>query len=96
MDWFVLEPVVAQGFSVGLAQNAPHAHAAQLFYDYMLSPETQKLLASLHYYPSSTKVANPYASLKLDVVDPVFTVDNYAKWSKLFEDTVTKAQPIKP
>ena len=96
VDWFVLEPVVAQGFSVGLAQNAPHAHAAQLFYDYMLSPETQKLLASLHYYPSSTKVANPYASLKLDVVDPVFTVDNYAKWSKLFEDTVTKAQPIKP
>ena len=89
VDWFVMEPVVAQGFNMGLAQRAPHPHAAQLFYDYMLSPQTQQLLASLHYYPTNTKVASPYPGLHLDVVDPVSTLDTYGKWSKLFEETVT-------
>ncbi len=90
VDWFAMEPVVAQGFAMGLAQRAQHPNAAMLFYDYMLSPETQKLLASLHYYPTSSKVTNPYPSLKIDVVDPVATIEGYAKWNKLFEDTVTK------
>ena len=90
VDWFALEPVVAQGFNMGLAQRAPHPNAALLFYDYMLSPETQKLLALLHYFPSSSKVVSPYPDLKLHVVDPDYTVDNYAKWSKAFEDAVTK------
>ncbi|MFM9997342.1 MAG: ABC transporter substrate-binding protein [Burkholderiaceae bacterium] len=90
VDWFALEPVVAQGFNVGLAKSAPHPNAAMLFYDYMLSPDTQKLLASLHYYPANAKVASPYPDLKLDVVDPVATMENFDKWSKAFEDTVTK------
>jgi iron(III) transport system substrate-binding protein len=90
VDWFAMEPVVAQGFNMGIAQRAPHPHAAMLFYDYMLSPETQKLLASLHYFPASAKVASPYPDLKLNVIDPEFTIDHFAKWNKAFEDTVTK------
>ncbi len=90
VDWFALEPVVAQGFNMGIAQKALHPNAALLFYDYMLSPETQKLLASLHYYPASTKTTSPYPGLKLDVIDPVYSVDNFAKWNKAFEDTMTK------
>jgi iron(III) transport system substrate-binding protein len=90
VDWFAMEPVVAQGFNMGIAQRAPHPHAAMLFYDYMLSPETQKLLASLHYFPASSKVATPYPDLKLNVVDPEYTIDNFAKWNKAFEDAVTK------
>jgi iron(III) transport system substrate-binding protein len=90
VDWFVMDPVVAQGFNVAIAQKAPHPHAALLFYDYMLSPETQKLLASLHYYPASTKVVNPYANMKLEVIDPVSTMDNFAKWTKSFDEVVIK------
>lgn len=90
VEWFALEPVVAQGFNVGLARRAPHPNAALLFYDYMLSPETQKLLASLHYFPANAGVPSPYPDLKLHVVDPDYTVDNFDKWSKAFEDTVTK------
>jgi ABC-type sulfate transport system substrate-binding protein len=59
----------------------------------MLSPETQKLLASLHFLPTNTQVPSPYPELKVDIVDPVATLANFTKWSKLFEDTVTK--PIK-
>ena len=90
VDWFALDPIVAHGFSIGVAQHAMHPYAALLFYDHLLSPETQKLFASLGYYPTSTKVTHPYAELKIGVVDPVYAADNFAKWSKLFEQNVTK------
>jgi iron(III) transport system substrate-binding protein len=91
VDWFAMSPVVAQGFAVAVSQRAPNPHAALLFYDYMLSPDTQKLLASLHFLPANTRVPSPYPDLKVDVVDPVATLANFTKWNKLFEDTVTKA-----
>jgi iron(III) transport system substrate-binding protein len=90
VDWFALDPVVAQGFNMAIAQKAQHPAAALLFYDYMLSPDTQKLLASLHYYPASTKVANPYTQMKIEVIDPVVTMDTFAKWTKSFDDIVIK------
>jgi iron(III) transport system substrate-binding protein len=90
VDWFAMDPVVAQGFNMSIAQKAQHPHAALLFYDYMLSPETQKLLASLHYYPASTKVTNPYPNMKIEVIDPVVTMDTFAKWTKSFDDVVIK------
>ena len=90
VDWFALDPVVAQGFNMAIAQKAQHPAAALLFYDYMLSPDTQKLLASLHYYPASTKVANPYANMKIEVIDPVVTMDTFTKWTKSFDDIVIK------
>ncbi len=90
VDWFALDPVVAQGFNIAIAQKAQHPSAALLFYDYMLSPETQKLLASLHYYPASTKVTNPYPNMKIEVVDPVVTMDTFGKWTKSFDEVVIK------
>jgi len=90
VDWFALDPVVAQGFNVSIAQKAQHPHAALLFYDYMLSPETQKLLASLHYYPANTKVTNPYPNMKIEVIDPVITIDTFGKWTKSFDDVIIK------
>ncbi len=90
IDWFTLDPVVAHGFNIGLAKRAPHPNAALLFYDYMLSPETQKLLAALLYYPASIQVPSHYPGLHLKVVDPVYAVDNADKWTKSFENEVTK------
>jgi iron(III) transport system substrate-binding protein len=91
VDWFSMEPAVAQGFNIGLTRQSPHPNAALLFYDYMLSPETQQLLASKFYYPASAKVASPYPELAktLKYVDPVYTVDNFTKWTKSYQDVVT-------
>lgn len=91
IDWFTLEPVVAHGFNMAVSRRAPHPNAALLFYDYMLSPETQKLLASLFYYPTNAKVPSPYPAMNLKVVDPVYFLDNFNKWSKSYEDVVTKS-----
>jgi iron(III) transport system substrate-binding protein len=90
VDWFALDPVVAQGFNMSIAQKAQHPNAALLFYDYMLSNETQRLLTSLHYYPASTKVTNPYPSMKIEVIDPVATMDTFGKWTKSFDEVVIK------
>lgn len=95
VDWFALDPVVAQGFNMAIAQKAQHPNAAMLFYDYMLSSETQKLLASLHYFPASAKVPNPYPNMKINVIDPVATMDNFSKWTKAFEDVVIKNSSTK-
>lgn len=90
IDWFALEPIVAQQFVVSVAKHAPRPNAAMLFHDYMLSEETQKLLASLYFYPTNTKVKPPFGDKTFRFIDPVYAVDNYEKSTRSFEDVVTK------
>lgn len=86
IDWFVLDPIVAQAFVVSIPKRAPRANAALLFHDYLLSEETQKLLASLDFYAANTKVQPPQANFRVQLVDPVFAVDNADRATKAFED----------
>ncbi len=90
IDWFVLEPTVAQAFVVGIAKKAPRSAAALLFHDYLLSVETQKLLQSLDFHAANTTVQPPSAALKIHLVDPVFAVDNAERATKAFEDMLAK------
>lgn len=86
IDWFVLDPIVAQAFVVAIAKSAPRSNAALLFHDYLLSPETQKLLSTLDFHAANTKVQPPQASTRMVLVDPVFAVDTAEKATKAFED----------
>ena len=86
IDWFVLDPIVANAFVVALAKRAPRPNAALLFHDYLLSEETQRLLLSLDFYAANTKVQPPLAGMRIQLVDPVFAVDNADKATKAFED----------
>jgi iron(III) transport system substrate-binding protein len=91
IEWFSMDPPVAEGFNIGVMKQSPHPASALLFYDYMLSPETQQLLASKFYYPASAKIVSPYPELAkaMKYVDPGYTVDNVAKWTKSYNDVVT-------
>ena len=91
VEWFSMDPAVGEGFSIGLTRQSPHPNAAALFYDYMLSPETQQLLASKFYYPTSSKATNPYPEIakSMKFVDPVYTVDNVVRWTKSYTEVVT-------
>jgi iron(III) transport system substrate-binding protein len=90
IDWFALEPAVARSNAVGVARHAPHPNAALLFYEYLLGPDGQNAMVSVDYVPTNTRVASPLKGVKIVQTDPIRTLDESPKWSKLFEDTVLK------
>ena len=90
IDWFTLEPAIARSNAVGIARRAPHPAAARLFYDYLLGEEAQRSFVSMDYVPSNTKVPSPLAGVKILQTDPVRTLDEADKWTKLFEETLLK------
>jgi iron(III) transport system substrate-binding protein len=92
IDWFVLEPAIARANGIGIARNAQNPNAAMLFYDYMLSPEAQKLLVDMDYVPTNSKVPSPLGNLRVKIADPAITLDQLDKWTKSFEDVVLKGR----
>ena len=42
VDWTALDPVFAQGITIGIYTRARHPNAAKLYVDYMLSKEVQQ------------------------------------------------------
>ena len=90
VDWFVLDPVLAQAFVVAVARKAPRSNAALLFHDYLLSVETQTLLISLDFYAANTTVQPPLAGMRVQLIDPVHAIDNAEKATKAFEDMLAR------
>lgn len=88
IDWFALQPTVARANGVAVARNAKHPNAALLFYDYILSEEAQRTLASMNYVPANTKVDSPLKGLKLELIDPEVTLSGMAKWSRLYDQVI--------
>ncbi len=89
IDWFALEPAVARSNAIGIARRAPHPNAALLFYEYMLG-EGQRVLVGMDYVPANVKAPSPLRNVKILQTDPIRTLDETEKWTKLFEDIVLK------
>ncbi len=89
IDWFALEPAVARSNAVGIARRAPHPNAGLLFYEYMLG-EGQRYLVNMDYVPANMKAPSPLKNVKILQTDPIRTLDETEKWTKLFEDVVLK------
>jgi iron(III) transport system substrate-binding protein len=85
-------PVVERPQGVGVSYRLPHKAAALLFYDWLLSPEGQKIMLDNGVEPArkgfndSAFSSNP----KTVKVDERPIVANYVKWSKKF-DSITRA-----
>ena len=90
IDWFAIEPAVARSNAIGVAAHAAHPNAALLFYEYLLGPDGQKAMTSIDYVPTNTKVESPVKGIRIVPTDPVRSLDEEQKWSRLFEETVTK------
>jgi iron(III) transport system substrate-binding protein len=89
IDWFALEPAVARSNAVGVARKAPHPAAALLFHEYMLT-DAQKLMLGIEYVPTNTTVASPLKGVHLVITDPVRSLDENEKWSRLFDEIVVR------
>ena len=90
IDWFAIEPAIARSNAVGVAAKAKHPNAGLLFYEYLLGPDGQAAMAKLRYVPTNTKVESPVKGIKIVTTDPIRSLDESEKWSKLFEETIVK------
>ena len=86
IDWFTIGNAIARPNGVGVARNAPHPHAAVLFYDFELSPEGQRIIATRDFVPTSTKVDTPLNKVPMVFVDARVSIDEYDKWKNLYTD----------
>jgi len=90
IDWFAIEPAIAIPDGMGISKNAPHPHAAVLFYDYMLSEDAQKLLAKIGYVPTNKKVESPLQKTQIKLLDPATLLDESDKSTRLYEEILIK------
>jgi len=89
IDWFALEPAIARSNAVGVARRAPHPNAALLFYEYLLG-EGQQYFVDMDYVPTNMKVSSPLKGVRILQTDPVRSLDEVEKWTRLFQETIIR------
>src|SRR5437899_1393910 len=70
VEWFAIAPAIGRANGVGIVQKPPHPRAAQLFVDFLLSPEGQTILQKGGYVPANLRVEDRAQKLPLKFVDP--------------------------
>ena len=86
IDWLAIGSAIARPNGVGVARQAPHPHAALLFYEFEISEEGQKILASRDFVPTNTKVESAMAKQPLKFVDAAMILDAGEKWANLYQE----------
>lgn len=86
IEFLPLAPTIALTDGVGVLKHAVHPHAATLFYDFMLS-DGQKILAE-SLVPTTNQGDQNLARFQPLYIEPGKVLDDYAKWTKLYDDTI--------
>jgi iron(III) transport system substrate-binding protein len=86
IDWFTIGNAIARPNGIGIARQAPHPHAALLFYDFELSPEGQRIIADREFVPTSREIDTPLNKVPMTFVDARVSIDEYDKWKNLYTD----------
>jgi iron(III) transport system substrate-binding protein len=84
IDFVPVQPVVARPQGIGVARSAPHPNAAQLFRDFVLSADGQKLFESMGRMPA--KVTSQSNSFRFTLIDPATVLDESARWDGIWND----------
>jgi len=90
IDSFILSPAIAQFRAVGVLKKSPHPNAAVLWYDFMLGEEAQQILTKRFNYPTNIKINSPVKNQQFKFINPQDFLDMNLKWSKTYEQLVTK------
>ena len=85
IDWFSIGRAIARPNGVAVAGRAPHPNAAVLFYDFELSEQGQKLIATRDFVPTSKKIDTPLNKLPMTFIDPRISLDENDKWTRLYD-----------
>ena len=95
IDWKPLQPAFGQPSSIGVAQHAPHPHAALLFADFMLSKEGQEIIKARNRVPASRAVDTPLNKFDYRLIDPVIVLDEWDRWEQHWSTLFLKGQKTK-
>jgi len=88
LDWFVIPPVIARPTAEGLARNAPHPHAAVLFFDFLISEQGQQILASRQFVTVSRTIETPFNKGPIKLIDSAAILSQSRKWQELYQKTI--------
>ena len=94
IDWKPLQPAFGQPSAVGLAQRAPHPHAALLFADFILSKEGQEIIKARNRVPASAAVDSPLNKFEYRLIDPTIALDEWDRWSALWSELFLGGKPV--
>jgi iron(III) transport system substrate-binding protein len=86
IKWKALPPTMGRPGAIGVSSNPPHPYAGLLFADFILSREGQELIKSRNRVPASTAVGSTLNKFPYKMIDPGITLDESAKWEKLWND----------
>ena len=90
IDWFVIgKNAIARPNGIGVARKSPHPHAAVLFYEFCIT-DAQQIFLQRDFVPTSKKIDSPLTKIPLKFVDVKTSLDDDAKWSKLYTEIITK------
>jgi iron(III) transport system substrate-binding protein len=92
--WKALTPTFGRPNSIGVARRAPHPYAALLFADFVLSREGQVILKERNRVPASRAVDSHLNDFPFETIDPAITLDEDAKWAKLWSDLFLRGQQV--
>ena len=90
IDFVPVQPVIARPQGIGVAQHAPHPHAALLFTDFVLSPDGQRLFESLGRVPASTRLKSELSNFPYRTIDPAVVLDEQDRWEKVWNGFVLR------
>jgi len=94
IKWKALGPTFGRPNAIGVARRAPHPNAALLFTDFMLSHEGQLIIKERNRVPASRAVDSPLNKFPFEMIDPVITLDEDAKWGALWSELFLKGARV--
>ena len=90
VDWFVIgKNAIARPNGIGVARKSPHPHAAVLFYEFCIT-DAQQIFQQRDFVPTSKKIDTALTKIPLKFVDVKTSLDDDAKWTKLYTEIITK------
>jgi len=94
VKWKAIAPTFGRPNAIGVARQAPRPHGALVFADFMLSKEGQTLLKERNRVPASLAVDTHLNKFPFQMIDPVITLDEDAKWEKIWSDIFLKGKKV--
>ena len=88
IDWFVLQPAIAQVNGAGVSRYAQHPYSALLFFDFLLS-EAQSILAKRDVVSVSKKYPSPLSGFPFQETDPAQLLNQGEKWTRLYQEIIS-------